>query len=266
MTPARPSTPGAHAPGLRALDARADQPLLEASGVSLGYAERTVLSDVNFTIRQGEYWFFLGPNGAGKSTLLRSILGGIPARSGLIRRRPDIASPDRLGYVPQRCELNPTLPTTMREFVSLGLAGIRGAEPGRLAWALERANLRGMERRDYWSLSGGQRQRAMLARALIRRPALFIVDEPTTGLDPPSADLLMRSIDELHTAERLTTIFVTHDLPLAAKHATHVALFLEGTIHAGPADQVLVPPLLERAYGLPIELHLHHHTDERSAP
>jgi ABC-type Mn2+/Zn2+ transport system ATPase subunit len=233
------------------------EPLLRADGVSLGYADRTILSEVAFAIGQGEYWFFLGPNGAGKSTLLKAILGGLPPRSGQIRRRADVARPDRLGYVPQRCDLNPTLPTTVREFVSLGLVGVRDRGPrnDRLAWSLARANLGGLERRDYWSLSGGQRQRALLARALIRRPALFIVDEPTSGLDPPSADLLMRSLDELNSAEHLTIIFVTHDLPLAARHATHVALFVDGTILAGPVDDVLNPHNLQRAYGLPIDLH-----------
>ena len=146
----------------------------------------------------------------------------------------------------------------MREFVSLGLVGIRGAgrtERERMGFALERCALSGMADRDYWSLSGGQRQRALLARALIRRPALFIVDEPTSGLDPPSQELLMNSLADLNRRERLTILFVTHDLPLAARHASHVALFVNGTVEAGPARDVLRPEPLRRAYGLPIDLH-----------
>jgi ABC-type Mn2+/Zn2+ transport system ATPase subunit len=160
--------------------------------------------------------------------------------------------------VPQRCDLNPSLPTTVREFVTLGLVGIPGARKAareRLVWALERSGLAGLVDRSYWSLSGGQRQRALLARALIRRPALFIVDEPTNGLDPPSQELLMKALADLNRAERLTILFVTHDLPLAARYASHVALFVDGTVHAGPAGAVLTPERLRRAYGLPIDLH-----------
>jgi len=237
-------------------------PLILSSGVSLAYGDRVVLSAVDLSIGEGEFWFLLGPNGAGKSTLLRAILGDLPARDGTIQRRPDVARPESLGYVPQRCDLNPTLPTTVREFVSLGLVGIRDARRtwrARMDWALERAGLAGLIDRDYWSLSGGQRQRALLARALVRRPSLFVVDEPTTGLDPPSEALLMRSLDELHRdgdeGRPLTILFVTHDLPLAARHATHVALFLDGTVRAGPAGEVLTTEWLNRAYGLPIDLH-----------
>jgi len=236
----------------------ADGALLSVRGVSLGYSDRVVLRGVSFEVREGDFWFLLGPNGSGKSTLLKAILGSLAVREGEVERRADIAGPRRIGFVPQRCDLNPSLPTTVREFVSLGLVGIPGAHReavARLGWALERTALGGLERRSYWSLSGGQRQRALLARALIRRPALFVVDEPTSGLDPPSQDLLMRSLDELNRGERLTILFVTHDLPLAARYATHVALFVDGGVLAGARDEVLRPEALRRAYGLPIELH-----------
>lgn len=230
--------------------------MIAARGASAGYGDATVLRDVSLSVREGEFWFLLGPNGSGKTTMLRAILGAIALRAGEIVRRADIAGPERIGFVPQRCDLNPSLPTTVREFVSLGLVGLsRAGAAERLAWALERCNLGGLARRSYWALSGGQKQRALLARALIRRPKLFVVDEPTTGLDPSSQDLLMRSLDDLNREDRLTILFVTHDLPLAAKHATHVALFVEGRVEAGPADEVLRPEALRRAYGLPIELH-----------
>jgi ABC-type Mn2+/Zn2+ transport system ATPase subunit len=232
--------------------------VLSLSGVRLGYSDRPVLDGVSLRVMDGEFWFLLGPNGSGKTTLLRSILGTLRPLAGTIHRREDAAASDRLGFVPQRCDLNPSLPTTVREFVSLGLVGARAPRrehQGRLTWSLDRAGLSGMASRDYWSLSGGQRQRALLARALIRRPSLFIVDEPTSGLDPPSQDLLMRSLSDLNRDQRLTVLFVTHDLPLAARYASHVALFIDGTIVAGPYDQVLRPDLMQRAYGLPIELH-----------
>lgn len=249
--------------------ARDKDPLLSITDAKLGYGDRVVLDRLNLHVREGEFWFLLGPNGAGKSTLLKAILGSLTPLSGSIRRRPDVAKPERTGFVPQRCDLNPSLPTTIREFVSLGLVGIRDSRAGRLerlTFALERSALGGMEERSYWSLSGGQRQRALLARALIRRPAIFIVDEPTSGLDPSSQDLLMKSLVELNQREHLTILFVTHDLPLAARHASHVGLFVGGTIEAGPAAQVLRPEALRRAYGLAIELHAEAPPHPRTTP
>lgn len=236
----------------------AAEPLLAIEGLRLGYGAKTVLDRVDFRVGEGEFWFLLGPNGSGKSTLLKTLLGTLRPLSGTVRWREDVADPRHVGFVPQRCDLTPGLPTTVREFVSLGLVGIpdaRRTQEERMQWALARAGLTEFRRRDYWSLSGGQRQRALLARALIRRPTLYIVDEPTTGLDPPSQELLLGSLAELNRAERQSILFVTHDLPLAARYGTHVALFLEGSIAAGPRDEVLRPDLLQRAYGLPIELH-----------
>lgn len=232
--------------------------VISLRGVGMGYGTKVILSRVSFDVHAGDFWFLLGPNGAGKSTLLRTILGGLPPLEGELRKDEEFGQPRNIGFVPQRCDLNPSLPTTVREFVSLGLVGVphaASARRERLSWALERCNLGHMEDKDYWSLSGGQRQRALLARALIRRPALFIVDEPTTGLDPSSQELLMDSLAALNEKERLTVLFVTHDLPLAARYASHVALFVGGTVRAGTRDDVLRPDLLQEAYGLPIEMH-----------
>lgn len=262
MTPAPQSPPASGSPA---------REVLALSDLRLGYADRVVLDGVNLRVTDGEFWFLLGPNGAGKSTLLKAILGTLRPLAGAVRRRDDIARPDRIGFVPQRCDLNPALPTTVREFVALGLVGInasRREQESRLGGSLHRSGLAGMASRNYWSLSGGQRQRALLARAIIRRPALFIVDEPTSGLDPSSQDLLMRSLADLNREERLTVLFVTHDLPLAARYASHVALFLDGTVVAGPYQQVLRPDLMQRAYGLPIELHSEaaHRSRQSTAP
>jgi ABC-type Mn2+/Zn2+ transport system ATPase subunit len=226
--------------------------VLRARGLALGYGERTVLAGVDLEVRAGEFWCWIGPNGCGKTTLLRAVLGDLAPRAGTLERGPALRDRTRLGAVPQRCALEPSLPTTVREFVGLGL--VRSAVPRReaaaaIAAALGRVGLAGQARESFWSLSGGQRQRAMLARALVRRPELLLLDEPTEGLDVTTREGLLDTLAELRRDGSLTLIVITHHLELARSVATHVALFGASGLEAGPRDTVLRPGALERAFG-----------------
>lgn len=231
--------------------------VLQTTELTVGYARRTVLERVTFELRKGERWFFIGPNGSGKTTLIRAILGILRPQAGELWLHPELARREGIGFVPQRCDLNPALPTTVREFVVLGLVGIRlstKAEAARLEWALGKVGLQGMAGRDYWSLSGGERQRALVARALVRRPGLLILDEPTSSLDLSTEDSFLRLLADLNREEHLTLLFVTHDIAIAARYATHLALFHSGSVEAGPRQQVLTRTVLERVYGVGIEV------------
>lgn len=230
-------------------------PLFNTENLSAGYRGKTVLKDVNLRIERGQFWFILGPNGEGKSTLLRTLMGLLPTQGGTLNRDPDQTRIESTGFVPQRCDFNPTLSTTVREFVGLGLVGLKvGTQDfeDRLTWALERVGMSAHRRRDYASLSGGQRQRILLARALVRRPALLILDEPTNGLDLNSEEALLASLQRLNAEDGLTILFVTHDLPLAARFATHLALVHGGTVESGSAHQMLHCGALERTYGMAV--------------
>lgn len=231
--------------------------VFKMNGLTLTYGDRIVLRDVNLVVRPGEFWFLLGPNGVGKTTLLKALLGILQPQQGSFELHPRLANRDLIGFVPQRCDLNPTLPTTVREFVLLGLAGIRADKKernDRLSWALEEMGLKEMEEKSYWSLSGGQRQRALVARALIRRPEFLIADEPNMNLDLPAVNTLMQALKDLNRKENLTVLFVTHDLALAAHYATHIALFLDGHVEAGLCHTILNQETLERAYGVPVSI------------
>jgi ABC-type Mn2+/Zn2+ transport system ATPase subunit len=226
--------------------------VFEASGLALGYGRRVVLEEIALRIAPGELWFLVGPNGAGKSTLLNAFAGVLRPLRGMLRVSPEHASPARVGVVPQRCDLNPALPTTVREFVGLGLAGIRASRRERrerLAWALERVGLGGGERRDYWSLSGGQRQRALVARALVRRPRVLLLDEPTAGFDLTAGERLIEAIVDLNRTAGLTVVFVTHHLELALRHGSHFALCGGGRVSSGSAREVFSADSLRRLYG-----------------
>ncbi len=229
--------------------------MIEVRGLDVGYPGRRVLSDVDWTVRAGEYWFLLGPNGSGKTTLLLAVLGLLRPFAGEVELDPAAASLEHTGFVPQQSRTNPTLPTTVREFVSLGAVGLARSmrDPGSLVWALARVGLAELAERDLRALSGGQRQRALVARALVRRPRLLVLDEPTEGLDVASEEAFLATIDDLHRDEQLTVLFVTHKLRIAARYATHVALFGGGRVRAGARDAVLVPADLEATFGVPLD-------------
>jgi ABC-type Mn2+/Zn2+ transport system ATPase subunit len=236
-----------------------DRVMLRAVDLSLGYGDRLVLRGVRMEVRTGEFWFLVGPNGEGKTTLLRAVLGLLPPAGGSLWSHPDRAQRKLLGFVPQRCDINPALPTTVKEFVSLGLVGLKRSPLERendLRWALERVGLESMILRDYSSLSGGQRQRALVARALIRRPSLLILDEATNGMDLSTEDAFLRCVSGLHKGEGLTILFVTHDLGIAMRFGTHAAVFKGGRVTAGPIADTLGPRVLASAYGVPVEVSL----------
>lgn len=231
--------------------------ILKAEGLSVAYGRRTVLRDVTAEVKRGQFWFLLGANGEGKTTLLRCVLGLLKPQSGKLWLSPALSGNRHMGFVPQRCDLNPTLPTTVREFVLLGLVGIRCGRKERqerLAWALAKVGLAGKGDDDYWSLSGGQRQRALVARGLVRRPLLLILDEPTNGLDLPTEESLLGFLSDLNQTDHLTILFVTHDLAVAARYGSHVALFKGGHVTSGPSAEILQDNMLERAYGVPVHV------------
>ena len=210
-----------------------DEPLVRAESLDLGYGAEIVARGISLEIRRGEFWFLLGSNGSGKTTFLRTLLGMLPPRGGRLELSPELHGRERIGFVPQHCAINPALPTTVREFVSLGLVGLRvprAERDVRLGRALQRVALSDLVDRDYWSLSGGQRQRALVARGLIREPLLLILDEPMNHLDPSAEEMLLGDLIELNRASRLALLLVTHDVAMAHRHATHLATFADASV------------------------------------
>ncbi|MCP5518781.1 MAG: ABC transporter ATP-binding protein [Verrucomicrobiales bacterium] len=235
------------------------QPVVVAEQATLAYGRNVVLRDVNLRIDPGDFWCFLGPNGEGKTTLIRAILGALRPRRGRLVLRRDFARRTRVGFVPQECDLNPAAPTTVREFIRSGAVGAglnHRTATLRLQRLLALVGLEPQAARSLWELSGGQRQRAMVARALIRDPLLLVVDEPTAGLDLASAGTVLDIIQALNREHRITIIFVTHDLRIAGRRASHAALFRNGRVQAGPVHEVLQPTHLTETFGLPVTVRI----------
>jgi len=218
------------------------QVVLIARGLALGYSDKTVLSKVELTIHEGEYWALLGRNGSGKSTFISALIGDLTPRAGILGLNRDLVLADGVGVVPQRVELTPSLPTTVREFVDLGMVGCaisRSERHQRMAHWLPRLELSGLEKHDIRALSGGQRQRTLLARALVRQPTLLLLDEPTAALDTASESAFLRIIASLHREQRMTVLFVTHDTAMARHEMTHAAWFVDGHVDAGLMSEVI---------------------------
>jgi ABC-type Mn2+/Zn2+ transport system ATPase subunit len=230
-----------------------EPPLLAIHNASLGYGRHVVLRVEQLTIRRGEIWFVLGPNGSGKTTLLRTVMGLLPLISGHIDRSPMCEDVKRMGFVPQRCEMRPSLPLTLQEFVSLGLVGLptkREERKLRLRRALDHVGLGAHTRDSFWTLSGGQQQRALLARALIREPLLLVMDEPTNGLDPSAEEALLEVVIRSTRTNKLSALVVTHDIALAVRHATHLALIRSGALESGTCEELASSDRLASVFGV----------------
>ncbi|MDB4691655.1 ABC transporter ATP-binding protein [Verrucomicrobia bacterium] len=233
-------------------------PIVLVENGGFAYGRNSILESVEMKINDGEFWCFIGPNGEGKTTFIKALLGALRPKRGLIRLRADFARRTRIGFVPQSCDLNPSVPTTIESFVKQGTAGLnveRTKLNHRVRRALEVMGIQFIRERSIWRVSGGQRQRAMVARALVRDPLMMIVDEPTAGLDLAASSGLLKTITELNQKHKITVIFVTHDLQLAGRYASHVAIFKNKRVINGPIGEILTGKNLEKAFGVPTEVH-----------
>ncbi|WBQ06795.1 anchored repeat-type ABC transporter ATP-binding subunit [Kribbella sp. CA-293567] len=232
--------------------------VLQVAGVAVDLAGRRVLHDVDLKVASGEHVGLIGPNGAGKTTLLRSLLGLLPISDGVIAidgRTPREAR-GSIGYVPQRHEFVWDYPVDVRTAVMTGRTHRIGwlRRPGAddravVAEALARVDLTALQRRPIGELSGGQRQRVLVARALALRPRLLLLDEPFTGLDVPTQEILTRLFRTL-TSEGTAILMTTHDLPAAADTCGRLCLLNETVIADGSPEELRDPAVWLRAFGV----------------
>lgn len=228
-----------------------------------------ILRGVNLSIPAGEVVALIGPNGSGKTTLLRALLGLQRIESGEMRLfgEADIrrALP-RVGYVPQRLALERSFVLSVREFLALRLgatqhwfwrrhAGIDAA----LAATLAEVGVGDILDRPVAQLSGGQLQRVLIAFALLAKPELLLLDEPTAGVDTPGEQSFYELINTVRQARRLTVVLVSHDLSMVYRHASWVYA-LNGVICCeGTPEQVMNAESLRQAYGIHLSPYGHHH-------
>ena len=214
--------------------------LITAEGVEVYAGNKRLLHDVDLQIESGEIVTLIGPNGAGKSTLLKALIGAGPITAGRINKRAGL----RIGYTPQKIQLEKTMPIPVQRFLALSGRLPKGAR-GDVLEKTDVADLRDAQMSD---LSGGELQRVLLARALLRKPDLLILDEPTQGLDQPAEARFYRLLDDVRKETGAAVLMVSHDLHVVmAKSDRVVCLLRQATsrsVYHAPGgergDQVVV--------------------------
>lgn len=239
---------------------------LVTANLSVHFGERSALEDVSVSFVSGETVSLLGPNGAGKSTLLKAIAGLLPASHGTVTldgvpiRRPNPA----VVYVPQRSSVDWSFPVSVLDVVLMARAFRRSrllpfghADRDAALAALDQVGMRRFAPYQIGALSGGQQQRVFLARALLQDGEVYLLDEPFTGVDVPTQELVVSLFDSLRRAGK-TIVFATHDLAQAVKSSDRIILLNRRLIAFGPPREVMTAAHLRATYGgqavLPFDL------------
>lgn len=215
------------------------QKIIEINNLCKSFGDVKAVQDLSFSVREGELFAFLGVNGAGKSTTINILCGQLPKDSGTVI--VDGTSIDdnmqkiknEIGVVFQDCVLDKMLTVKDNLVSRAALYGITGKEfEKRLSEISAMLDLNDLLKRKVNKLSGGQRRRVDIARALLHRPKLLILDEPTTGLDPQTRKNLWSVVDNLRREEKMTVLLTTHYMEEAAP-ADYVVIIDSGKIVAG---------------------------------
>lgn len=255
------------------------KPYLEVEDVHFSYGGNTVLDGVSFSIFEGDYVGIIGPNGGGKTTLLKIILGLVTPDHGTVR----VAGHDIhrykgrqafFGYVPQRiAQSDRRFPATVEEVVASGRAGITGImrrfsreDRDAVTHALERTGIASYRHRLIHKLSGGELQKVFIARALAGDSRMLILDEPFTGVDIASQKQFYAFLGDLNRNQRLTILFVSHDVDVVSSEAKSVICLNKELFCEGPASRLGDPDVMKRLYGDRIHLvaHAEHNDTSRN--
>ncbi|ASX26805.1 zinc ABC transporter ATP-binding protein ZnuC [Candidatus Williamhamiltonella defendens] len=229
--------------------------LITLNKVSVFFGAKKVLSNISFSLYSGKILTLIGPNGAGKSTLVRIILGLISPTEGSVIRQSHL----QIGYVPQKLHLDPNLPLTVKRFMSLKPK----IKLEHVLSALERVKSLHLLNEPMQKLSGGENQRILLARALLNKPAMLVLDEPTQGVDSNGQLALYDLIEKLRNELNCAVLMVSHDLHLVMAQTNEVLCLNQHICCFGVPKMISVHPEFIAMFGNSgvegLALYRHHH-------
>jgi zinc transport system ATP-binding protein len=229
--------------------------LISSRGLVVTRGGRDLLAGIDLDISEREIVTLIGPNGAGKTTLVRVLLGLEPHDRGDVLRRSDL----RIGYVPQRFDVDNVIPMTVERFLMLG-ADSSAADVGAI---LAEVDAVGTRHRQLSQLSGGELQRVVLARALIRAPNLLVLDEPVQGVDYSGEAELYKLIGSLRDARGFGVLLVSHDLHIVMGSSDRVVCLNRHVCCSGVPEAVAQHPAYVRLFGAEaaraFAVYRHHH-------
>lgn len=271
----------------------ATDPLIEAHHITQKFGDVTVLKDISLTLHAKEIVTLIGPNGAGKSTLLRVLLGLIEPTAGQVIRKPGL----RIGFMPQKIQIDATLPLSVERFLTLGLRhqiitvadenseksrpisllGRLKNQAARVIKAVflttkhdttavykiaEELNILALLQLPIQKVSGGEMQRILLARALIKKPQLLVLDEPVQGVDLQGQTELYHYINRLRHERGYGILMVSHDLHIVMKNTDYVLCLNQHMCCSGLPQNVSESPEFKALFGThtdSIAFYEHHH-------
>jgi zinc transport system ATP-binding protein len=229
--------------------------LFDLTNVSVRFGDVTVLDRVSVSVDAGEIVTVVGPNGSGKSTLLRVLIGSLKPTKGTVSRKNGL----KIGYVPQRVHLDPSLPITVSRLLRLR----RRVDRAAVTHAMEQAGIEDLGDRQMSTLSGGQFQRVMLARALLSRPQLLVLDEATQGLDQPGTAAFYERIEAVRQETGCGVLMVSHDLHVVMSASDRVICLNSHICCQGEPSHVASAPEYRALFGAgtkgTMALYTHHH-------
>lgn len=246
----------------------ADQIPIRFDETWFSYNSVPVVRDINFSITPGEFAAILGPNGSGKTTLMKLALGLLKPTSGqvLLFGEPAETFTDwhKVGYVPQRTQATESrFPASVREIVNFGsysgfspLSIFKRDKSNRVDEAMEMAGIAQLASRRVSDLSVGQQQRMLIARSLVRKPELLVMDEPVAGVDAAGEEQFHTMVRRLNRDLGITIVMVSHDIGAVMREATTCACINRDIVFHGPVHQ-LDAQALSGLYGFPVDVLMH---------
>ena len=244
---------------------------IKLEDVNYNYNDHPILENISFAANSGEYLGIIGPNGGGKTTLIRIMLGLLKPTTGTVRifgqEINHFKARYKLGYVPQRAAHEEFyFPASVDEVVRSGRTAKMGLfrrysqeDHAAIRQAMDIAEISKLKDRLIGELSGGERQRVFIARALAGEPGILILDEPVVGVDIASKDRFYAFLKHLNEEERITIIFISHDVGAIAHEVNNVLCLNRRLIcHGSPRDYIK-EDFLEQVYGRKVTPIFHNH-------